>query len=295
MKLLSIFGICCAIAVVTISVMVILQSPTRTPLRDDEGTLSINDHTPGDTSTHVNRGDFEYETAGSYDDQTPWYSTRHITSGQGTFRPSTTSSNESQPADDTQRVEDALNGNYTSSTEVSPQGIIADFVNNFWSTDTKNTLRIGAERTKTDPIKTRLHAYGNEVGSEIKHFVEGVGRDQNDILISFTANPNNNEGVLDVQGGYSALADAIDTIEAPDTFKNLQNKLANGYRSVADGLGVLSEASTNDMYDKMLTYNSHVEEFGSAFIQFALQFQALGITFSPDEPGGIFTPPVSAL
>lgn len=299
MKFVAIFGVLAACAVVAIALVVVLHTPIKKPLHDDTGTLSVS-YLKNTDPENRSQGDFENMPEEIQNDATNnWYTSRKTTNGQGTFTPKEHPKTQDSglASEDTRAVDAALSGGgSTTETNTENTGLFSQLVSNFWGEKNTDTASATAQpAAESDPLKKQLKDYGNAVGSKIKSFVEGPGKDQNDMLTSFIGNPIDNQHVLDLAESYTALADIIDETDAPNAFTDKQKKLSEGYRSVADGLKVLSEASTSDMYDKMITYNNHVESFGSAFVQFALTFGVFGVTFSPDEPGGIFTPPTTAM
>jgi hypothetical protein len=142
-------------------------------------------------------------------------------------------------------------------------------------------------------VENAIHVYGNEVGEIIQTAVRGMG-DQNALVQSFIKDRTKKPNVLNLAKKYEVLSSSVADARHPKEFANLASSLAAGYSEVARGLRTLSEAEGDtDVYAKMLTYNTNVETFASAFIPYASLFGALGVTFSPDEPGGMFTPAVS--
>jgi hypothetical protein len=149
----------------------------------------------------------------------------------------------------------------------------------------------GLRAAKPDPLAD-LHTYGNKVGDTIQTAVKGMG-DQNALLGAFFADQTKNTSVVTLAEKYEALATALTQIEHPTGFTKNATALIGGYEAAATGLRDLSKTSTNDMYDGLLAYNKKVETFAEAFVPYASLFGAYGVTFSPDEPGGIFTPAVA--
>jgi hypothetical protein len=115
---------------------------------------------------------------------------------------------------------------------------------------------------------------------------------QNTILLAFVSNPTNAAAVTRLAEQYRTLAHDIEAIHHPDAFKKNAEALVVGYRAVGHGLDTLADATQESVYDSLLSYNATVETFAENFIPYASLFGAVGITYSPDEPGGIFTPAV---
>ena len=168
-------------------------------------------------------------------------------------------------------------------------------VGDMWKSN-KN-IELGAWNTpqEEDATKKAIRAFGNAVGTKIQMLTLSHGK-QSDKLGAFTQTRDDEgrEYVETLADDYDTLAKNIEAIEGPAVFATEQKALANGYRSVADGLRILKR-STNDAntYENMLTYNTNVESFATSFITFALLFKEQGVLFTENEPGGMFTPPVS--
>lgn len=134
-------------------------------------------------------------------------------------------------------------------------------------------------------------AYGNTAGAVIQSAVAAMGN-QNTTLLAFVTNLTDTSPVTSLAEQYRALARKIETLDHPQVFKKNAAELVAGYEEVGRGLDTLATASKDTVYTHLLSYNSTVETFAESFVPYASLFGALGITFSPDEPGGIFTPAV---
>ncbi len=168
-------------------------------------------------------------------------------------------------------------------------------VGDMWKSNRKIELSDWRPSIEEDATKKAIRSFGNAVGTKIQMLTLSHGK-QSEKLGSFTQlrDDTGREYIDLLAGDYDTLAKSIDTIQGPSVFSAEQKALANGYRSIADGLRVLKR-STDDAstYENMLTYNTHVEDFAKSFIPFALLFKEQGVIFSENEPGGIFTPPVT--
>jgi hypothetical protein len=168
-------------------------------------------------------------------------------------------------------------------------------VGEMWKSNTKITLTPWDTPKEEDATKKAIRAFGNAVGTKIQMLTLAHSK-QADKLGAFTQT-RDSEGkayIDELASDYDILAKNIDAIDGPDVFSVEKNALSAGYRGVADGLRVLKR-STDDSstYENMLTYNTNVEGFATSFITFALLFKDQGVVFSENEPGGIFTPPVT--
>lgn len=168
-------------------------------------------------------------------------------------------------------------------------------VGDMWKSDTPIQLTPSDTAPEEDAVKKTIRAFGNAVGAKIQMLVLSHGK-QNENLGAFVIErTDSGRTYIDkLSSDYDTLAKNIESVDAPSVFKNEKSALIAGYRGIADGLRILKK-STDDAstYENMLTYNSHVETFGTSFIEFALLFKEQGVTFKENEPGGIFTPPVS--
>ncbi len=168
-------------------------------------------------------------------------------------------------------------------------------VGDMWKSDEPIQLTPSEEKAEEDAVKKTIRTFGNAVGSKIQMLVLSHGK-QNENLGSFVIDrTDSGRTYIDkLSSDYDTLAANIESVKAPAVFTKEQKALAEGYRGVADGLRILKKATDDaSTYEHMLTYNTHVESFGTSFIEFALLFKAQGVVFTENEPGGIFTPPVS--
>jgi hypothetical protein len=141
-----------------------------------------------------------------------------------------------------------------------------------------------------DNEKEILHTYGNTVGEVIQTSIRGMG-DQNALLGAFFKDTTLSTKVIQLAEKYEALAVGVGKIEDPKLFTENAERLSLGYAGVGEGLRLLATAKTDtDMYAHLISYNTKVAEFAERFIPFAQTFGAAGITFTPDEPGGMFNP-----
>ena len=168
-------------------------------------------------------------------------------------------------------------------------------VGDMWKSEKKIDLGEWKSPETEDATKKAIRDFGNAVGNKIQILTLTHGK-QNEKLGSFTQLRDESGRVYidQLADDYDILAKNIDSIKGPSVFAKEQKALVNGYRGIADGLRVLKR-STDDAstYQNMLTYNTHVEDFATSFIPFALLFKDQGVVFSENEPGGIFTPPIA--
>lgn len=168
-------------------------------------------------------------------------------------------------------------------------------VGDLWKSNKKIELSAWNTPKEEDATQKAIRVFGNTVGTKIQMLTLSHGK-QSEKLGSFTQTRSDvdREYVETLADDYDTLAKNIESVDGPAVFLDEQKALAAGYRNVADGLRILKR-STDDTstYENMLIYNTNVESFATSFITFALLFKEQGIIFSENEPGGIFTPPVS--
>jgi hypothetical protein len=178
-----------------------------------------------------------------------------------------------------------------------PRNIAPEYVHvgEMWKSNTKIELTPWETQEEEDATKKAIRAFGNAVGTKIQMLTLSHGK-QADKLGAFTQT-RDSEGkayIDELASDYDLLAKNIDAIDGPDVFSTEKRALSAGYRSVADGLRILKRSmDDSSTYENMLTYNTNVEGFATSFITFALLFKDQGVVFSENEPGGIFTPPVT--
>jgi hypothetical protein len=141
--------------------------------------------------------------------------------------------------------------------------------------------------------KITIKNYGNAVGETIQTAVRSMG-DQNALLMGYVSGVQKKEAVEDLAHKYDALADAVAAAAHPSSFAVAAENLASGYRTVADGLRTVAGKDASHIYEGLIAYNENVETFAAAFVPYATLFGAHGVTFTPDEPGGLFTPAVGS-
>lgn len=168
-------------------------------------------------------------------------------------------------------------------------------VGDMWKSNKKIELNNWESTPEEDAVKKTIRAFGNAVGTKIQGFTISHGT-QNDRLGAFVIERSESDKkyIESLANDYDNLARSIEGIDSPSAFSEEHKAFVAGYHSIADGLRVLKRATDDkSTYEHMLTYNTHVEEFAESFVPFALLFRAQGVEFTENEPGGIFTPPIT--
>lgn len=282
MKILSLIGIVAGIIIIGTTVAIIGNTQPRAEIRDDFGTFTQYSES-GQSTASSSSGDFK--TVGNETrDETPhaWYDDRKI--ADGTLMTQTLPTNAPNTATNTSYT-------HTPNNEADSETSLDVFVTNFWGERSNETTEVVTQ----DAEQSTLKNYGNTVGKSIQETVSTKLKSQNDTLIAFTKDTSKKESVLAIKNIYDSLSADIAAIKAPVGFVDAQKKLADGYAAIGTGLEHLANAREGTLYSAMIVYNEHVERFASAFVSYALLFGAHGVTFTQDEPGGIFTPPVSGM
>lgn len=150
-------------------------------------------------------------------------------------------------------------------------------------------------KSEEEIAKDTLRAFGNALGEKIQEMVQ-KNSDQNEALMRYVTERNavSLERLNGIADAYEVLAATLTKTTAPSGFSESTARVSTGYKDIAAMLRAFSGKTTDEsLYEQILTYNKSVETFGTAFITLSKTFGAHGITFSPDEPGGIFSPAVS--
>ncbi len=188
--------------------------------------------------------------------------------------------------------EDAPTNKPSRKISSDPELITLDGLGVITHTNTNATKDVLSEE---DQLKKVIHEYGNTIGQKIHDMVIKNG-DQNEALGVFVKNKNTESysDIKNIGDNYIQLAKNIDDTLAPHGFSESAHRLSLGYTGVGNQLLAFSGKNTDEaIYAQILIYNGSVETFGESFIALAQLFGAYGVKFSPDEPGGIFSPAVT--
>ncbi|MDP3646038.1 MAG: hypothetical protein Q8R25_03045 [bacterium] len=153
-----------------------------------------------------------------------------------------------------------------------------------------STTSAATERTETQQA---LYNYGNEVGSYIQSY-EQQHPDQTQVLKNQIEDRNNAEKVQavirmahDLQNVGRHLLE-MDNVPAQVTTKH--QTLAKSYEKIGTHLALVPTAQNNDdLLKAVTTYNVSADDFVKNFVALVSAFSTYGVTFGPDEEGGVFT------
>lgn len=148
-------------------------------------------------------------------------------------------------------------------------------------TATQAVLNVSSE------LEGALHAYGNEVAGAIDSFIETQG-DQVAIVNAFVNDVTNTDGVIALAESYDQLAEHIAALSAPSPVQNSNTRLAGAYKNVSIYMRALTENPESDLANKLLAYNTQVEEVVVEFITIADILGAYGVVYQDSEPGAMF-------
>jgi len=146
------------------------------------------------------------------------------------------------------------------------------------------------ERT---PEQEELYNYGNEAGSEIQSF-EDSHRNMPQILKDQFEDPRDAGKIATLLGLGDALAGVGRALEeignVPESVRSANASVAKSYKEMGVLLAQVPKAYTDDeRISAMLAYNATVETYIKNYVALATILSAYGVTFSPGEPGSVFT------
>ena len=137
-----------------------------------------------------------------------------------------------------------------------------------------------------------LYGWGTDAGSIILTY-EGLHPDQPAVLTNHMQdreNPSKINAMKKLGADLKAVGDSIENLgEAPPQLKIPAAALAAAYREIGSNLAAIPDAKGDDaLVDAILFYNKSAEAFVQKFVNIVLIFQANGVKFTQDEPGGVF-------
>lgn len=143
----------------------------------------------------------------------------------------------------------------------------------------------------TDSQKA-LYSWGSDVGSIIQSY-ENSHPNQAAILTDHMQdrdNPAKIAAMKQLGADLKNVANSIDNIgEAPPQMSTAGPALSAAYRDIGTKLAAVPDAQGDEAIVKaILTYNSAAESFAQKYVSVVLVFQANGVKFTQDEPGGVF-------
>jgi hypothetical protein len=148
--------------------------------------------------------------------------------------------------------------------------------------------------TTLEPLATAdievYREFGNTVAQKIQTF-SLLQSNQYEVMGDFASGTTDTSDVLKLSAAYSELAKDLTTVTPPKAFVTAFSGIVDGYATVGSATKDFSESTPSQK--SMEAYNAHIETFARAFTRFSLLFGALGVTFTSDEPGYMFSPPSS--
>lgn len=137
-----------------------------------------------------------------------------------------------------------------------------------------------------------LYEWGTAAGSVILTY-ENLHPDQPATLTNFMQDRENKGKIAAMKKLGADLAEVGDSIDnlglIPPQMSMAAPALADAYREIGRNLAAVPDAkSDNAIVDAILKYNASAEAFAQKYVNVVLIFQANGIKFTQDEPGGVF-------
>jgi hypothetical protein len=142
------------------------------------------------------------------------------------------------------------------------------------------------------PSQRDLYGWGTDVGSVIQSY-ESAHPNQVAILTDYMQdrqNPDKIAAMKQLGADLEGVGDSINNVNnPPPQMATAGAGLAAAYKDIGQKLAIIPDAKGDDATVKaILTYDSAAEAFVQKYVAVALVFQANGVTFSQDTPGGVF-------
>jgi len=149
-----------------------------------------------------------------------------------------------------------------------------------------------SEKELLTPYQEALYVYGNTVGEMLSTF-ELAHSGQATILGDFFSGKGTltSERVARLADAYTTLSEDLKHVPPPQSAHIIHEKLQNAYASVGRTLATLSSHTTTPTADDVLAYNATAEAVAKQLLALTLLFSSSGVTFSPSDPGSVFTKP----
>ena len=160
-----------------------------------------------------------------------------------------------------------------------------------------------AQKPRT-ALQQTLYNYGNDVGSSIQAF-EQQYPNETQILIDQAQDRSNTskaDKVVSIAQALSVLGDNLSQMDAgedtdgggnqsvPSQMKSAHAALAKSYSDIGTKLALIPKTQSDAAFIAAInTYNTSVETFTKNYVAMANLFVAYGVTFSPGDPGSLFT------
>jgi hypothetical protein len=142
-------------------------------------------------------------------------------------------------------------------------------------------------------LQKTLFDYGNEVGSFIASF-EQQYPNETQILINQAQDRGNADkaaAVVSLGQELSALGDSLSAMDnVPGQMQSAHAALAKSYNEIGGKLALVAKANGDAHFLAAIqSYNASVDVFTKNYVAMANIFVAYGVTFSPGDPGEVFT------
>ncbi len=138
-----------------------------------------------------------------------------------------------------------------------------------------------------------LYEYGNNIGSIIQSF-EQQHANSTQILTDQAQDRTNADKAAAVEQlgrGLSAVGNAILALDSvPAQAASDNEALGKSYQDIGSKLALVPQAQSDQAYLAAInTYDDAVNAFVTKYVALAQLFVSEGVTFSPDDPGSVFT------
>lgn len=151
----------------------------------------------------------------------------------------------------------------------------------------------------TTPVKRQtaaqaaLYGYGNEAGSTIQSFEE-THTNMSQVLtdqVNDRTDTQKAAAVVSIGNGLAAMGRALEGItDAPPSVVSLNLSLAKSYEDIGAKLAQVPQAQTDAQFITAIdTYNAAADTFTKNYVALASYLAASGVTFSPNDPGDVFS------
>lgn len=159
-----------------------------------------------------------------------------------------------------------------------------------------------AQKIRT-PLQERLYNYGNDVGSFIQSFEQQYPNETKILTDQIQDRKDTVKGAAVVSLGQalSALGSSLSAMDdgsgdeggnqsVPSQMRPSHLALAKSYSELGAKLALIPKTqSDTDFIAAINAYNASVDTFTKNYVALANLFAAYGVSFSPEDPGSLFT------
>jgi hypothetical protein len=158
-------------------------------------------------------------------------------------------------------------------------------------------------KTRT-PLQDTLYSYGNDVGGYIQSFEQQYPNETQILTnqVQDRTNPDKAAAVEALGQSLSGLGASLTEMDAGDStdaggnqnvpiqMKSAHDALAKSYSDLGVKLALVPQAtSDSDFLAAINAYDTSVQAFTKTYVAYANLFVAYGVSFSPEDPGSVFT------